>query len=101
MTDKFECVCCKNKFDKNDGINTSDGDLICKGCEENEYSNCYGCGELFHADEITISNINEECYCDDCHSDTFANCDGCGRECYSDDLCYNEDYEEYYCERCS
>lgn len=48
---------------------THDGDMVCESCMESNYFRCDNCEDLFPADELRYSEIEDCYYCADCYAE--------------------------------
>lgn len=76
------CECCGEYFRDTEMTETQDG-MVCQRCLEENYVECYECGEWVHTDNA-ITDIDGHWYCDDCAEDNLTRCDDCG-EYYRDE----------------
>ena len=57
---------------------TADGKYICNLCFDLNYSICYGCGQVFHNQELCLSISNNRNYCYPCRGNFVSHCNRCG-----------------------
>lgn len=62
--------------DMDDAFETEGGDTICRECYENDYAECYDCGEIHRIDEMTETD-DGNFVCDSCFESNYLECVCC------------------------
>lgn len=99
--EKVYCADCGREIDlENDDYEVVNDEYVCQHCIEENYSQCYECGEYYYTNDMTWTDNGW--VCDDCICE-YEECADCGEWYRKDDMYWitNPDGDDYYvCESC-
>ena len=65
----FVCYDCGEVHSARENYIVYRGEMICECCADDNYRECWGCGEVYHVDDMTYDEYENEWYCDECARD--------------------------------
>jgi hypothetical protein len=87
------CEDCGARMRDDDAIYIENHGDVCESCYGDNYGRCYGCGELYHTDDLTYTGDDD--WCNSCRDETFVYSERNGEWIRQDDAVYLEYLDDH------